>query len=35
LSDLCALDPGLDGRMFAHDGRHDLPDLDLEVPSLH
>src|SRR5262249_26912500 len=35
LSDLCPLDHGLDGRMFCHDGRDDLPDLDLEVSSLH
>jgi DNA polymerase-3 subunit alpha len=35
LSDLCPLDYGLDGRMFCHDGRGDLPDLDLEVSSLH
>lgn len=35
LSDVCPLDHGLDGRMFAHDGRQDLPDLDLEVASLH
>ncbi len=35
LSDLCPLDHGLDGRMFAHEGRQDLPDLDLEVSSLH
>ena len=27
------LDYGLDGQMFVHDGRPDLPDLDLEVPS--
>ena len=27
------LDYGLDGHMFLHDGRPDLPDLDLEVPS--
>ena len=35
LSDVCPLDHGLDGRMFVHDGREDLPDLDLEVSSLH
>jgi len=35
LSDLCPLDYGLDGRMFVHKGREDLPDLDLEVSSLH
>ena len=35
LADLCPLDYGLDGRMFVHDGRDDLPDLDLEVSSLH
>jgi hypothetical protein len=33
-SDLCPLDHGLDGRMFCHDGRDELPDLDLEVSSL-
>jgi hypothetical protein len=26
---------GLDGRMFVHKGPQDLPDLDLEVSSLH
>jgi DNA polymerase III alpha subunit len=35
LSDLCPLDHELDGRMFVHKGREDLPDLDLEVSSLH
>jgi DNA polymerase III alpha subunit len=35
LSELCPLDHGLDGRMFCHEGRDDLPDLDLEVSSLH
>jgi DNA polymerase-3 subunit alpha len=35
LSDLCPLDHGLDGHMFAHEGRQDLPDLDLEVSSLY
>jgi DNA polymerase III alpha subunit len=35
LSDLCPLDYELDGRMFVHKGRQDLPDLDLEVSSLH
>jgi DNA polymerase III alpha subunit len=35
LAELCPLDYGLDGRMFVHDGRDDLPDLDLEVSSLH
>lgn len=35
LSDLFPLDYGLDGRMFVHKGRQDLPDLDLEVSSLH
>ena len=35
LSDLCPLDYDLDGRMFVHKGRQDLPDLDLEVSSLH
>jgi hypothetical protein len=35
LSDLCPLDYDLDGRMFVHKGREDLPDLDLEVSSLH
>ena len=32
---LCPLDHGLDGQLFIHEGRGDLPDLDLEVPSLH
>jgi DNA polymerase-3 subunit alpha len=35
LADLCPLDYDLDGRMFVHKGREDLPDLDLEVSSLH
>jgi DNA polymerase-3 subunit alpha len=35
LSDLCPLDYDLDGRMFVHKGRQDLPDLDLEVSTLH
>jgi DNA polymerase-3 subunit alpha len=35
LSDLCPVEHGLDGRMFVHDGRDDLPDLDLEVSTLH
>ncbi|MBV9323914.1 MAG: DNA polymerase III subunit alpha [Chloroflexi bacterium] len=35
LSDLCPLEYDLDGRMFTHDGRQDLPDLDLEISSLH
>jgi hypothetical protein len=35
LSELCPLDYGLDGRMFCHEGRDDLPDLDLDVSSLH
>ena len=35
LSDLCPLDCNLDGGMFVHKGRKDLPDLDLEVSSLH
>ncbi len=35
LSHLCPLDYDLDGRMFVHKGREDLPDLDLEVSSLH
>jgi hypothetical protein len=34
-SELCPLDHGLDGHMFCHEGRDDLPDLDLEVSSLH
>jgi len=33
LVELCPLDFGLDGQMFVHEGRTDLPDLDLEVPS--
>jgi DNA polymerase-3 subunit alpha len=35
LCDLCPLDHELDGRMFVHRSREDLPDLDLEVSSLH
>jgi len=35
LSEVCPLDHDLDGRMFVHDGREDLPDLDLEVSSAH
>src|SRR5215471_5799306 len=35
LSELCPLEYALDGRMFCHEGRDDLPDLDLEVSSLH
>jgi DNA polymerase-3 subunit alpha len=35
LSTLCPLDYDLHGRMFVHKGREDLPDLDLEVSSLH
>jgi DNA polymerase III alpha subunit len=35
LVELCPLDYGLDGEMFMHDGRPDLPDLDLEVPSVY
>ena len=35
LVELCPLDYGLDGQMFMHDGRPDLPDLDLEVPSVY
>ena len=35
LVDLCPLDYALDGRMFVHDDREDLPDLDLEVSSVH
>ncbi|MBV9582622.1 MAG: hypothetical protein JO057_28900 [Chloroflexi bacterium] len=33
LIELCPLDYGLDAEMFVHDGRPDLPDLDLEIPS--
>ena len=33
LVEACPLDDGLDGGVFVHDGRPDLPDLDLEVPS--
>jgi hypothetical protein len=32
---LCPLDYTLDGRMYCHEGRDDLPDMDLEVSSLH
>jgi DNA polymerase-3 subunit alpha len=35
LSDLFPPEYSLDGRMFVHKGREDLPDLDLEVSSLH
>lgn len=35
LVEACPLDDGLDGEMFVHDGRPDLPDLDLEVPSAY
>lgn len=35
LVETCPLDDGLDGEMFVHDGRPDLPDLDLEVPSAY
>jgi DNA polymerase III subunit alpha len=35
LTDLCPLDHGLDGRSFLYAGRPELPDLDLEVSSLH
>jgi DNA polymerase III subunit alpha len=30
LVELCPLDYGLDGQLFVHEGRGDLPDLDLE-----
>ena len=35
LVELCPLDHGLDAQLFVHQGRGDLPDLDLEVSSLH
>jgi DNA polymerase III alpha subunit len=35
LVETCPLDDGLDGEMFVHDGRPELPDLDLEVPSAY
>src|SRR5262249_34641846 len=35
LVELCPLDYGLDGQLFVHEGRGDLPDLDLEISSLH
>ena len=35
LSDLFPPDHGLDPRLFVHERRRDLPDLDLEVSSLH
>jgi DNA polymerase III alpha subunit len=35
LVELCPLDYGLDGELFVHEGRGDLPDLDLEISSLH
>ena len=35
LVELCPLDYDLDGQVFVHDGRGDLPDLDLEISSLH
>lgn len=31
LSDLCPLDQDLDKRMFVHQGREDLADVDLDV----
>src|ERR1700737_1611415 len=35
LVELCPLDHGLDAQLFVHQGRGDLPDLDLEVSSVH
>jgi DNA polymerase III alpha subunit len=35
LVELCPLDYDLDGQVFVHEGRGDLPDLDLEISSLH
>jgi DNA polymerase-3 subunit alpha len=35
LVELCPLDYELDGQVFVHEGRGDLPDLDLEISSLH
>jgi hypothetical protein len=34
-AELCPLDYHLDPQVFVHEGRGDLPDLDLEVASLH
>jgi DNA polymerase III alpha subunit len=34
-ADLCPLDYHLDPQLFVHEGRGDLPDLDLEVSSMH
>src|SRR5207248_7925834 len=33
--ELCPLDYRLDPQLFVHEGRGDLPDLDLEVSSMH
>jgi hypothetical protein len=33
--DRCPLDYDLDGRIFVRKGRQDLPDVDVEVSSLH
>jgi DNA polymerase-3 subunit alpha len=35
LVELCPLDYGLDSQLFVHEGWGDLPDLDLEISSLH
>jgi DNA polymerase III alpha subunit len=34
-AELCPIDYQLDPQLFVHEGRQDLPDLDLEVSSLH
>ena len=34
-AELCPLDYHLDPQLFVHEGRGDLPDLDLEVSSVH
>jgi hypothetical protein len=35
LVELCPLDYGLDGQLFVHERRGDLPNLDLEISSFH
>jgi DNA polymerase III alpha subunit len=34
-AELCPIEYHLDPQLFVHEGRQDLPDLDLEVSSLH
>jgi DNA polymerase III subunit alpha len=34
-AELCPLDYHLDPQLFVHEGRGDLPDLDLEISSMH